>query len=45
MKTVKYAILGNGQIEVGLKQGIDAVLIGLAAEESAKTHKVVELNL
>ncbi len=39
------AILGNGQIEVGLKQGIDAVLIGLAAEESAKTHKVVELNL
>ncbi len=39
------AVLGKSAVEVNLEQGIDAVLIGLAAEESAKTHQVVTLNL
>ena len=36
-------VCGNGQVEVTVDDGIQAVMIGLAAEQSIREHQVVEI--
>lgn len=38
------AVLGRGQVEVSLDDGLDAVLMGLAAQESIRTGQAVDLR-
>lgn len=38
------AILGTGKVEVNLEDGIKAVMIGLAAEQSAKEKRPIDIN-
>lgn len=38
------AVQGKGSVEVTMLDGVRAVMMGLAAEESAKTNTLVELN-
>ncbi|NNF46290.1 MAG: gfo/Idh/MocA family oxidoreductase, partial [Desulfofustis sp.] len=39
-----YDVLcGNGTVEVTLDDGLQAVLIGLAAEQSIREHQAVEI--
>jgi len=40
----RRAILGQGQIEVGVPDGLRAVAMGLAAELSAREHRPVEID-
>jgi predicted dehydrogenase len=37
-------VRGQGQVEVGLRDGLAAVLMGLAAQESARTGQAVDLS-
>ena len=37
-------VRGQGQVEVGLRDGLAAVLMGLAAQESARTGQAMDLN-
>jgi len=37
------AVTGNGSVEVTIDDGLQAVLIGLAAEQSIREHRVVEI--
>jgi hypothetical protein len=37
-------VRGQGQVEVGLGDGLAAVLIGLAAQESARTGQAISLT-
>jgi myo-inositol 2-dehydrogenase/D-chiro-inositol 1-dehydrogenase len=37
-------VRGVGQVEVGLKDGLAAVLMGLAAQESARTGQAIDLT-
>jgi hypothetical protein len=36
-------VAGGGAVEVTINDGIQAVLIGLAAEQSIREHQVVEI--
>jgi myo-inositol 2-dehydrogenase / D-chiro-inositol 1-dehydrogenase len=36
-------VRGQGEVEVGLRDGLAAVVIGLAAQESARTGQSVDL--
>jgi predicted dehydrogenase len=38
------AIRGNGPVEVGIEDGLKAVVIGMAAQESARSGRVVEIT-
>jgi len=38
------AILGNGPVEVGIEDGLKAVVMGLAAQESARTGQAIEFT-
>lgn len=38
------AILGNSPVEVGIEDGLKAVVMGLAAQESAQTGRAVEIT-
>jgi predicted dehydrogenase len=38
------AILGNGPVEVGIEDGLKAVVMGMAAQESARTGRAVEIT-
>jgi hypothetical protein len=37
-------VRGQGQVEVTLKDGLRAVMMGLAAQESARTGKAIDLT-
>jgi myo-inositol 2-dehydrogenase / D-chiro-inositol 1-dehydrogenase len=37
-------VCGDGQVEVTVEDGIQAVLIGLAAEQSIREHRVIDLQ-
>jgi myo-inositol 2-dehydrogenase/D-chiro-inositol 1-dehydrogenase len=38
------AILGNSPVEVGIEDGLKAVVMGMAAQESARTGRAVEIT-
>ena len=38
------AILGNGPVEVGVEDGLKAVVMGMAAQESARSGQAIELT-
>ena len=39
----QQAILGNGPVEVGIEDGLKAVVLGMAAQESARTGRVIKI--
>ena len=40
----RAAVLGEGPVEVSLQDGLAAVVMGLAAQESARTGQAIDLR-
>ena len=41
---LRAAVLGEGPVEVSLQDGLAAVVMGLAAQESARTGQAIDLR-